>query len=331
MSDVDFTEIMAALPKTTRNRFRKASEISLDRLPLASVGLTRALAGGIGYGRQTLMWGNKSSGKTSLLFQTFAAAQREGKTCGFIDVEGTFDPSWARRLGVDTDNLYISQDKLARDVADSAKDLVIAGIDIVGIDSISGIVPMSWVEDDELKGMDGTKQIGSKSRDIGAMINMVNAVNDHTAFILISQMRNKIGKYGAFGQHDGGNAAQFFSTTIIKLTSSAADRDQYKGNVFEGDQVFELPIGRPVNWTVEFNKIGPPSRSGTYDFYYDGEEIGVDVTAEVLDLAVLYGVIEKKGAWYYIDEQGYQGKAKAVTAIKAEPALQERLVKEILG
>lgn len=330
MTEVDFTEVMAGLPKATRDRFKKASEISLDRLPMGSVQLTKALGGGIGYGRQTLIWGNKSSGKTSLVLQAMADAQKQGKTCAIIDAEKTFDTEWAARIGVDTDKLYVAKLDLARDMADAAVDLVKAGVDILMIDSISALVPMSWVEDDELKGMDGTKQIGSKSKDIGTMMNMVNLVNEKTAFICISQMRNKIG-HVTFGQPDGGHAAKFFSTTVIKTTSSAAERDQIKGKVFQNGGVTEALIGRPVDWLVEFNKIGPPNRKGTYKFFYDGDFIGVDTIEEVIQVGSQMGVIEKSGNWFTIDGQQYNGSTKAAMAIREQPDLYERLVKEILG
>jgi recombination protein RecA len=326
----DLSEVMGRLSPATKKRFQKASEITAERLPLASVGLNQALCGGLGYGRQSLVWGNKSSGKSSMLLQTVASAQEAGKSCAFLDVEQGLDSEWAKRLGVDTDQLIVSRAKLARDVTDDAVDLVKSGIDIVIVDSISGITPMSWVNDkDELKGMEGTKQIGSKSRDIGTMIASVNLVNQHTAFILVSQIRNKITSYGAVGQPDGGNAAKFFSSTIVKFTSSASDKEQIKGEYYVGDSVYEGAIGRPVEWLVEFNKMGPPNRSGKYDFYYSGDEIGVDIVGELLDIAVLRGAVEKKAAYYYIDGVTYQGRKAAVNAIKAEPDLQERLVKEI--
>jgi recombination protein RecA len=131
----------------------------------------------------------------------------------------------------------------------------------------------------------------------------------------------------------GGEGIRFYSSTIIKLWSSARDDDQKKGQVKVGDKLFNKNIGREVIWTVEFNKMGPPSSSGRYDFFYRGDDVGVDSYSEVFDLAIQYDIIEKRGAWIIINEETLHGKDKAIAWLKenAEPyaLIKEKVYEQI--
>jgi recombination protein RecA len=327
---VDIEEIMAKLPKETRARVQAANEIIIEKMPTPSVAMNLALKGGFGYGRQTLIWGNKSSGKSSFCLEMIAKAQKEGKVCAWIDVEHSFDKSWAEKLGVDTEALIISQVKATEDMVDVATKLIESGVDVLVVDSISSLLSSAFFDkNDEMKDLGDTKQIGSDARDMANAVRMINYVNKKTAVVLISQIRNKIHTYGASPSPTGGEAVKFFSSTSIRLTSTPREDDQIKGEVMVGDKLFGAPVGRKVHWTIEFNKLGPPSTSSDYDFYYDGDHIGVDALGETLDLAEKFGLVAKKGAWYTVDGAQVQGRTKAVNMLREQPDLYERMVKEL--
>jgi len=327
---VDIEEIMARLPQETRARVQAANEIVIEKMETPSVALNMALKGGLGYGRQTLIWGNKSSGKSSLCLEMVGRAQKEGKVCAWIDVEHSFDKSWAESLGVDTEALIISQVKATEDMVDVSTKLIESGVDVLVVDSISSLLSSAFFDkSDELKDLGDTKQIGADARDMANAVRMINYVNKKTAVILISQIRKKILSFGAMDAPTGGEAVKFFSTTSIRLTSTPREDDQIKGEVMVGDRLYSAPVGRKVHWQIEFNKIGPPSTSSDYDFYYDGPHIGVDAIGETVDLAEKYGILKKKGAWYTVEGTQVQGRAKVILMLRAEPDLYERIVKEL--
>lgn len=328
---MDINDILSKLDKKTRDRVISAQEVSLDRLPVASIGLTQGLNGGLGYGRQTLVYGNKSAGKSSMLLQTIAQAQKEGKTAAWIDAEQSFDPSWAESLGVDTSQLIVSPVKTIPEFTAVGCDLLEAEVDIMVTDSIAALLPSTYFEkEDELKsGLEGTKQIGTASKELGIAVNKFNYANKKTANILISQVRNQFNTYGASQKPMGGFAVMFFSSTVVKLWSSASEREQIMSDEVFGNKIKQTPIGRPVTWTVEYNKIGPPNIVGNYDFYYK-KNIGVDNIGEIADLAEQMGLIKKGGAWYAYKEHKFQGRAKVVTFLKENPNEVEELTKLVL-
>lgn len=331
----DIVEILSKLDKKTRDRVQAAVEIEIERLETPSAILNKALGGGIGYGRQTLIWGSKSAGKTSFVLEAIAKAQQQGKSCAFIDAEGSFDKTWAQRLGVDINKLIVSQVKTIADMVEVVVGLMTFGIDVAAVDSISALLPSSYFEKDdkkkdhELKNLDNTKQIGSEARDLANAVKMLNYSNKNTALILISQVRNKITTYGAMHQATGGHAVMFFSTTSIKLWSSAREADQISGDIYVGDKIFKEAVGREVKWVVEFNKIGPPSRGGQYDFYYAGDRVGVDSVGESVDEAERIGIIVKTGSWFKLFGETIQGRTKVVDWLKANPEYYDKLVQEI--
>lgn len=330
---VDIEDILSRLDKKTRDRVKMAQEVSLERLPLASIGLTKALDGGIGKGRQTLIYGNKSAGKTSILLQSIAEYQKRGLTCAWIDSEGTYDAEWASRLGVDNSKLIVSQAKAIPDFITIGCELLEAEVDFLGVDSISAMVPSSYFEkNDEFKdGIEGAKQIGQLSKELGIAVNKFNYVNKNTALVLISQTRNQFNTYGASPKPMGGMAMQFFSTTVLKLWSSAAEAQQINQDLTTGNKIHSMPVGRPVNWTVEFNKIGPSNQIGSYDFYYRGDNVGVDTIGEIADIAEQLGIISKGGAWYQYGEEKIQGRAKLVDWLKNNVDIVEEIHQRILN
>lgn len=308
-----------------------AMENHLERMELPSQGLNKATGGGLGYGRITGIWGPKSSAKSSVIMQAIGIEQKKGKTALWIDAENSFDKVWAEALGVDTSKLIVSTAKSFEQVTDVSVETMKAGIDIVVVDSIGVLIPMSFFEKDseELKGLDGTKQIGSIARDLGNMLKMVNYENTKTSYIVISQVRNKFLQNGAMHTHMGGFALDHNASTIIKVSASSREAEQIMGSVYSGNKVFQEPIGRKVSWQIDKNKIGSTNGTGEFDFYYGGDSIGVDAVGEVTDLAERHGIIVKGGAWYSYGDTKLQGRMKMVDHLRATPSDFDEIVEKL--
>ena len=290
-----------------------------------------SLKGGLGFGRQVLIWGNKSAGKSSFCLQMIAQAQKDGKTCAWIDAEASYDPAWAARLGVDSDALIYSPAKSINDMVDVAQQLMEAGIDIIVVDSISALLPAIYFEKDssDLKKLEDTKQIGAEAKDMTHAVKMLNYANKNTLLVLISQQRNQFGSMHASHIPTGGMAVKFFSSTVIKLWASEADANAIKSGIQVGDKIIEQKVGRPVNWIIDYNKTGPMGLSGQYDFYFQGEKVGVDSVGEVLDVAEMMGIVQKGGAWYTVNGERFQGRAKAVEYLRENPDVAEKIKGEV--
>jgi recombination protein RecA len=158
---------------------------------------------------------------------------------------------------------------------------------------------------------------------------MLNYANKNTLLVLISQQRNQFGSMHASHIPTGGMAVKFFSSTVIKLWSSEAEANAIKAGIKVGDKIIEQRVGRPVNWIIDYNKLGPPNLSGQYDFYYQGDTLGVDSIGETLDVAEMCGIVEKGGAWYTVNGERFQGRAKTVAYLKENPKVVEILKKDI--
>ena len=308
-----------------------ATKIDVEKQKTPSIGLNMALKGGFGYGRQILVWGNKSAGKSSFCLQMIADAQKNGKACAWIDAEASYSADWARKLGVDSDKLIYSSAKSINDMVDVAQQLMEAGVDLIVVDSISALLPAIYFEKDstDLKKLEDTKQIGAEAKDMTHAVKMLNYANKNTLLVLISQQRNQFGSMHASHIPTGGMAVKFFSSTIIKLWSSEAEANAIKSGIQVGDKIIEQRVGRPVNWIVDYNKLGPPNLSGQYDFYYQGENVGIDGVGEILDTAEMMGIVQKGGAWYTVNEERFQGRAKAVQYLRENPEVVTKLEKEI--
>lgn len=324
-------EILAKLDPKTRARLQLATTVSVEKQKTPSIGLTMGLKGGLGFGRQVLIWGNKSAGKSSFCLQMIGQAQKEGKTCAWIDAEASYDPAWAARLGVDSDSLIYSSAKSINDMVDVAQQLMEAGVDIIVVDSISALLPAIYFEKDssDLKKLEDTKQIGAEAKDMTHAVKMLNYANKNTLLVLISQQRNQFGSMHASHIPTGGMAVKFFSSTVVKLWASEADANAIKSGVQVGDKIIEQKVGRPVNWIIDYNKTGPMGLSGQYDFYFQGDKVGVDSVGEILDVAEMMGIVQKGGAWYTVNEERFQGRAKAVEYLRDNPDVAEKLIGEI--
>jgi recombination protein RecA len=335
MTDID--EILASLNPKLRKKITLGSEISDTEFAKSpSFGLNRALNGGFPYGRQVLIWGNKSSGKSSFCLQLIAQAQQEGKVCAWIDAEMTFSPEWAKALGVDPKKLIVSTARTINDMVDVGTDLMKAGVDLIVVDSISALLPAIYFEKDstDLKQLENTKQIGAEARDMTNAVKMLNYANNQekpTLLVLISQARNNIGAMYVSQQPTGGMATKFYSSTIIKLFSSESDNQAIKGKIYVGDKIIEEKVGRKVRWDVQFSKTSPAFQTGEYDFYFRGEDLGVDSIADLVDTAEILGFIERAGAWYTCEGERYQGREKLVLGVKENLDMQESLIKKVNG
>lgn len=328
-------EVLAGLSPKLRKRLGTAAQLSTpESCPTPSIGLTRALGGGLRYGRQHMIYGNKSSGKSSLCLQMIGEEQRRGKTCAWIDVEQAYDTAWATRLGVDNGSLIVSEARTINDMVDVGVALMEAGVDLIVVDSISSLLPAIFFEkdSDKLKDLVDTKQIGAEARDMAHAVKMLNYANNRvndTLLLLISQTRNNIGAMYASIVPTGGKAVQFYSSTIVQLFSSESEAQAITGDIYVGDKILQRKIGRKVRWDIKFSKTSPNFQSGEYDFYFDGKAVGVDVVADIVDTAESFGIIVRAGAWYTVGEERYQGRDNLIKAVRESPDLQHMLVSRL--
>ena len=305
---VTIEEVLSQLNPKLRKQVMSGDTVPATQYAATpSFGLNRALNGGLPYGRQVLIWGSKSSAKSSLCLQTIALAQKEGKVCAWIDAEMSYDKDWAEKLGVDTSKLIVSQARTINDMVEIGVDLMQAGVDLVVVDSITSLLPAIYFEKDtdELKQLENTKQIGAESRDFSNAWKMINYANNKvkpTLFILISQSRNNINAMYTSQQPTGGQATKFYSSTIIKLFSSESENQAIKGKIHVGDKLIEEKVGRKVRWEVQFSKTSPAFQSGEYDFYFRGDDLGVDSIGDLVDTAEGMGLINRTGAWYQLED-----------------------------
>jgi recombination protein RecA len=331
MTELAMEEILSKLDPKTRKRVQAATEVETEKQATPSLSLNVGLKGGFGYGRQILVWGNKSAGKSSFCLQMIGEAQKEGKMCAWIDSEASYSPEWAEKLGVDSSKLIYSSAKTINDMVDVAVDLMKAGVDLIVVDSISALLPAIYFEKDgnELKDLQDTKQIGAEAKDMTHAVKMLNYVNENTLLVLISQQRNSFGGMHATHIPTGGMAVKFFSSTIVKLWSSESEASSIKDKVSVGDRLIEQRVGRPVNWTIDYNKTGPQFISGSYDFYFQGDHVGVDKVADLVDTAELMGIIERGGAWYTVLDQRLQGRAKVVEYVRENQEVFDTLESQV--
>ena len=335
---VSIEDVLAQLNPKLRKSILVGDEVpKTEYAATPSHGLNRALNGGLPYGRQVLIWGSKSSAKSSLCLQTIALAQKEGKVCAWIDAEMSYDKAWAEKLGVDTSKLIVSQARTINEMVDVGVNLMEAGVDLIVVDSITSLLPAIYFEkdSDELKQLENTKQIGAESRDFSNAWKMINYANNKvkpTLFILISQSRNNINAMYTSQQPTGGQATKFYSSTVVKLFSSESDNQALKGKIYVGDKAIEEKIGRKVRWELQFSKTSAAFQSGEYDFYFRGDTLGIDSVADLVDTAESLGIVERTGAWYVLpDGSKVQGRDGFVNRVREDLDLQEMIKTKISG
>lgn len=274
--------------------FRSSGCMSLDRI----------LGGGWAKGRIVEIYGPESSGKTTLTLHAIAAAQAAGETCAFIDVEHAFDPSYAEALGVDMENLLISQPDSGEQALQIAEALIMSGaVGVVVVDSVSALLPRAEIEK-EIGDATVGRQAGLMSQALRKLTG--KCAKSGTTLFFINQIRMKIGvMFGNPETTSGGNALKFYA-------SQRVDVRRIKG-VKEGDEV----VANTTRVKTVKNKVFPPFKQVEFDIRY-GE--GIDIIVDVLDLSVEAGLVEKAGAWYsYNGEKIGQGKNQARLYLKENP------------
>jgi len=327
---VSYEDFISKLNPKVAASLKTAQETELVKLPLASYRLTNDLNGGIAKGRITLIYGSTSSGKSLLAQQSIANWQKQGLVCAYVDVEGTWEKSWAERLGVNNEELILIQAKSSGRIEKEIRPLLENEIDVIVIDSISDILPEVFVDKSgEMNEQSERKQVGSQAKAITALLNGIHFLNKSTAVIIISQTTTHFGQSYVEQIPHGGQKTQFASSQIIRLTSSASPNQQKKGEVFIGDKVFELPVGREVEYLVKKNKLGAPFRANKYLMFYDGPKVGIDYTTEIIDDAADLGVVEKRGAWVYYGGQSWQGRDKFVAYVEENPEVLDEIITEL--
>jgi recombination protein RecA len=300
---------------------RIAQGIAPQRLKTPSLKVNRDLGGGFGYGRIATVFGTKSAGKTAFCVQTAGRAQaEEGKTVAFIDIEGTFESSWAQRLGLDVESTVWLPARTSEDITNKTVDVIEAGIDIVIVDSMSGMVPSAAFDDEQFQGFDKFNAMGLLARDTSKFMPIISAAlaYNEAAVLLIAQVRSE--KKGSLHWGLGatnGKALEFYSSQMIKLTSPPSSKVEEPR--MRGGKLLTVPVGRTVDYSVEFNKLGSPWGTGSYKFYFDSETPGVDSYEEVVELAVENDIMRKGGAWYTYGEEKWQGISKVAEWLRENP------------
>jgi recombination protein RecA len=329
---IDIEDILAGLDKDTLKMVRRGSEISKRKIPTVSFGLNQILDGGLSIGKQHTFWGNEQSAKSATMLQTIALNQRLGVPCAYIDAEHSFDYEWAARLGVDTDRILVSQASTISDVADLQVQLIDKGAELIVIDSTSSLMPKSFWKDGDMKNFDNAGQIGQFAKDLGQMCKMVQGINFSAAIVHISQVRMDLGNSFMPGMKpSGGKETEHNDSLRVRMFSSKSEKKAIIGQVQRGDILIEERIGRKVTWSIDKNKINGRYGEGEYDFYTSGEFIGVDRASELIAYGVKYGVVEKGGAWYTINDQRFQGDTKAVRYVRENPDVAAKIEADIIA
>lgn len=288
----------------------------INVIPSGSLGLNLALGvGGYPRGRIIEIYGPESSGKTTLAIHAIAEAQKAGGIAAIIDAEHAFDRFYAEKLGVDIDNLLISQPDSGEQALEVADQLIrSSAIDIIVIDSVAALTPKA-----ELEGDMGDNKVGLQARLMSQALRKLTAsINKtNTTCIFINQLREKIGvMFGSPETTTGGNALKFYASVRIDIRKSSA--------IKEGDNV----LGNQTKVKVVKNKVAPPFRKAEFDIMF-GE--GISLAGEIIDLGVEAGIIKKAGAWFsYNDTKLGQGRDAAKKLVQDNPELLEELQDKIM-
>jgi len=295
--DLAISQIEKQFGQGSIMRMGEDSIVKIEGISTGSISLNAALGiGGIPRGRITEIYGPESSGKTTLTLHIIAEAQKSGGYAAFIDAEHAMDPEYAKKLGVDTDNLLNSQTDTGEQALDITETLVRSGaLDVIVIDSVAALVPKA-----ELDGDMGDSHMGLQARLMSQALRKLTGTvsKSRTSVIFINQIRHKIGvMFGSPETTTGGNALKFYASIRLDIRRI--------GQIKEGDQV----VGNRTRVKVVKNKVAPPFKNTEFDIMY-GE--GISYEGDLLDLAVQADIVNKMGAWYSFNKEKIgQGKENA--------------------
>jgi len=293
----------------------ESAKMKVPAISTGSLELDIALGiGGIPRGRITEIYGPESSGKTTLTLHVVAEAQKLGGIAAFVDAEHALDPVYAKKLGVNTDELLVSQPDTGEEALEITESLVRSGaIDIVVIDSVAALVPRA-----EIEGEMGDAHMGLQARLMSQALRKLTGVisKSKTSVIFINQIRHKIGvMFGSPETTTGGNALKFYASVRLDIRK------------VDTIKVGEEAVGNRVRVKVVKNKVAPPFRQAEFDIMYDG---GISRNAGILDLGVKYNIIQKAGTWYsYKDERIGQGRENAKSFLDQHPDVAKAIEEKI--
>lgn len=313
--DAALSQIERAFGKGSIMRLGQNTNIDIEAIPTGSLGIDIALGiGGLPKGRIIEIYGPESSGKTTLALSVIAQAQKRNGTCAFIDAEHALDPSYAKKIGVDIENLLVSQPDSGEQALEIADTLVRSGaIDVMVVDSVAALVPKA-----ELEGEMGDAHMGLQARLMSQALRKLTATvaRSNTLIIFINQIRMRLGvMFGNPETTTGGNALKFYASVRMDIRRVGAIKDK--------DEV----IGSQTRVKIVKNKVAPPFKTVDFDIMY-GE--GISKTGELIDLGVKSGIIEKAGAWFsYNGDKIGQGRENAKRYLMENPEVAEEIENKI--
>ncbi len=288
----------------------------IDAISTGSVGLDLALGiGGVPKGRIIEIYGPESSGKTTLTLHLIAECQKSGGICAFVDAEHALDPTYASNLGVDTDNLYISQPDFGEQALDVVETLARSGaVDLIVVDSVAALTPKSEIDGDM-----GDQHVGLQARLMSQALRKITGVVHKmgTTVVFINQIRMKIGAmgYGTPETTTGGNALKFYASVRLDVRRIATLKQS------------EEPIGNRVKVKVVKNKVAPPFKQAEFDIMFG---TGISKEGELVDYGVKLDIIDKSGAWFSYEKSKIgQGRENAKAFLKANPELADEITAKI--
>lgn len=292
----------------------EAHKVNVETVSTGSLSLDLALGGGIPKGRIIEVYGPESSGKTTLTLHAIAEIQKQGGTAAFIDAEHALDPAYAKKLGVDTDNLLISQPDNGEQALEIAETLVrSSAVDLVVVDSVAALVPRAEIEGDM-----GDSHMGLQARLMSQALRKLTGIinRSNTTVIFINQIRMKIGvMFGNPETTTGGNALKFYASVRMDIRRIS--------QIKQGEEI----IGNRTRVKVVKNKIAPPFRTAEFDIMYNQ---GISRSGDVLDLAVQHNIVEKAGAWFaYGEGKIGQGREATKTYLEENPKVLDEIAKKV--
>jgi recombination protein RecA len=309
------SQIEKSYGKGSVMKLGQRQEMNIEAIPTGSIGLDIALGiGGVPKGRIIEIFGPESSGKTTLTLHIIAEAQKKGGTCAFIDAEHALDPVYAKKLGVNIDDLIISQPDTGEQALEITDTLVRSGaVDLVVIDSVAALVPKA-----EIDGEMGDSHMGLQARLMSQALRKLTASISRTncMVIFINQIRMKIGvMFGSPETTTGGNALKFYASVRMDIRRIGSIKDK------------EEVVGNQTRVKVVKNKVAPPFRTVDFDIMYGS---GISKEGEIIDIGVKYDFIEKSGSWFsYGDIRIGQGRENAKQYMKDHPEIADELSKKI--